>query len=319
MPSVFETAGQDDNGQAATLLSGLQVLAQDETIAFRRYVRNVLPLDGYVFWLGANTLEVKGSLHYTTDKRQNEDETIGVNRVILSTANEIQNFNELDPDMIWVGEYKGLRFAFSQQSSRFKTGVFHYFGYAVYPAMESQLVDVGSQLSPDNLIVSNSLPAWLSLFTYNPIWVQCQIPNPFVPLFPSFAVPDNLRPPYGAVHIDPGQTRAIQAFPALGRVTTSQSQLATDTVTVTLYGLTNSRAMDFVSLVNQFSEDTDLIGMMDIAIARDEKRTQAELGILAMKKSIRYQVSYNQGAMRNVARALIEKASAAVEPQPLGA
>jgi hypothetical protein len=312
MPSVFETSGQDDNGQAATILSGLRVLAQNETIIFRRYVRHVLPLDGYVFWLGTEALPVKGSLHYTTDKRQNEDETIGVNRVILSTESEVQKFNAPEPNVIWVGEYAGLRFAFSQQSSRFKTGIFHYVGNAVYPAMESQLVEVGAQLSPDQAIVSNSLPAWLRLVHYNPVWLQ--IPNPCVMLYPSFAVPDNLRPPYGSVHIDPGQTEALQAFPSLDRRTTTQHQLASDRVRITLYGLTNTEAMNFVALVNQFSEDTDLIGMMDIAAMRDEKRTQAELGILAMKKSIDYSVSYQQGAIRDVARALIKSASATVSP-----
>src|ERR1700744_5686700 len=130
MPSVFETSGQDDNNQAATILSGLRVLAEDQTIVFRPYVRHVLPLDGYVFWLGTEFFPAQGSLHYTTDKRQNEDETIGVNRVIFSTQNEVQKFNEPDPNLIWVGEYAGLRFAFSQQNNRFKTGIFHYFGYA---------------------------------------------------------------------------------------------------------------------------------------------------------------------------------------------
>ncbi len=319
MTTAYEGAEQGPPMEAP-LLAGISTLSRNALIPFVRYIRHTLPLDGYVFWLRTDATEIQGSVHVTADKRQNEDETIAINRVVFTTGSEVQQFNAIMPDQIWVGETQGVRFAFSRSGPRYKAaGLFHYLGDAVYPAMDSQLVDVGSQLSPDNLIVSNSLPAWLSLFTYNPIWVQCQIPNPFVPLFPSFAVPDNLRPPYGAVHIDPGQTRAIQAFPALGRVTTSQSQLATDTVTVTLYGLTNERAVDFVSLVNQFSEDTDLIGMMDIAIVRDEKRTQAELGILAMKKSIRYQVSYNQGAMRNVARTLIEKASAAVEPQLLGA
>ena len=64
--------------------------------------------------------------------------------------------------------------------------------------------------------------------------------------------------------------------------------------------------MAWLDLVYQFSYDTDTIGIMAPAIPRDEKRTQAELGILAMKKTFDFQVSYLQIALPNVARKLIE-------------
>ena len=298
-------------GMAGPLLAGLATLSEDATIPFTRYVRYVLPLDGYVFWLRAEATLIQGSVHVMVDKRQNEDETLAVNRVVFTTGQDVQVFNVIEPDQIWVGEASGIRFAFSRSGPRYRqSGLFHYVGDAVYPALESQLVEVGVQLTARDLVVSNSLPAWLTLQSYNPIWLQ--IPNPRITLYPSFLVPDNIRPPYGSVHIDPGQTKALQAFPALSRVHTSQHQLVTDRVRITLYGLTNDGAMNFVNLVNQFSEDTDAFGMMDIAAMRDEKRTQAELGILAMKKTIEYQVSYNQGAIRDVARALIKKATATV-------
>jgi len=318
MTSVSEGVTQGPPRQSV-LTSGLRVLSREATIQFSRYVRNVLPLDGYVFWLrtGESVPINVVSVHVTADKKQNEDETIAINRVLLTSQGDVQVFNAIEPNQMWVGFAQGVKFAFSRGGPRYsEAGIFHYVGDAVYPAMESQLVDVGSQISPDCLVVSNSLPAWLRLVSYNPGWLQ--IPNPCVTLYPSFAVPDNIRPPYGAVHIDPAQTKAIQAFPALDRVNTSQSQLATDRVRITLYGLTNDAAMNFVNLVNQFSEDTDAIGMMDIAVMRDEKRTQAELGVLAMKKTYETSVSYLQGTMRSVARQLIEHASATVSPQPFG-
>ena len=49
---------------------------------------------------------------------------------------------------------------------------------------------------------------------------------------------------------------------------------------------------------------------------RDQKREQAELGILAMKKTINFKVSYLQQSMPDVARVLIEKATATMLPQP---
>jgi hypothetical protein len=267
-----------------------------------------------VFWCGGETIEIKGSVHVTADKRQNEDETIAINRVVFTTRTDVQPFNVLGPDAIWIGSVSGVRFAFSRSGPRYKqAGIFHYVGDAVYPALESQL-SPPAVFDPANVIVSNSLPAWLRLVDYDPVWLNA--PNPRVLLFPSFAVPDNIRPPYGSVHIEPQQTQALQLAPDLGRRTTSQDQLSSDRVRVTLYGLDNRAALDFVNLVNQFSEDTDAIGMMTPALIRDEKRTQAELGILAMKKTIEYTASYRQGVMRDIARTLIKNATATILPQP---
>jgi hypothetical protein len=307
----------DDGPLGAVNAAGLELISQDQATPFTRYQRHVLPLDGYVFWLrtAAPTL-VSGSVHVTRDKRQNEDETVAINRVVFTAVEPIQKFNDIGPNHMWVGEIDGVRFAFSRLGPQYNriTGLWHYDGNALYPALESQLVENGAQLSDRDLIVSNSLPAWLGLQFYNPIWLNA--PNPEIQLFPSFLVPDNLRPPYGVVHIPPDSTRALQAFPALGHDTTSQHQLAADRVRVTLYGLTNEQVMAFTNLVLQFSQDTNIIGMMDeLPIVRDEKRTQAELGILAMKKSVTWLVSYQQQAIRDQARLLILSASATVFPQ----
>jgi hypothetical protein len=294
-------------------LAGLSTISVDQTIPFTQYIRHVLPLDGYVFWLRTQQTTIQGSLHVGADKQQNEDETISVNRVIFTTGEEVQLFNAIQPNTIWVGESSGVRFAFSRSGPRFKAaGLFHYVGDAVYPAMETQLVDVGQQLSDATLVVSNSLPAWLTLASYSPVWLDP--PNPRVTLFPSFAVPDNLPPPYGTVHVLPESTTALQAVPLLDRVS-NHAQLATDRVRITLYGLTNDAACDFLDLVISFSSDTDVIGLMNAPIIRDEKRTQAELGILAMKKTIEFDVSYYQLRVNNIARQMVEKVIVTYLPQ----
>ena len=312
MTSVSE-AGAEGN-YFSSLLSGLRTLSEDQVVPFGSYVRYVLPLDGYVFWLRTTTRPVLGSVHVTSEKQQNEDETLAVNRVVFTTPEDVGFFNEAGPEQLWVGEAQGVRFAFSRSGPRYRqAGIWHYFGFAVYPALESQLVELGSQLNESELVVSDSLPAWLRLVSYCPVWLPA--PNPRVTLYPSFAVPANTVPPYGTVHVMPESVAAVSAFPAFGRATYTQTQLTAERVRVTLYGLTNGQAMDFAALVYQFSEDTGLIGMTDIAAVRDEKRTQPELGVLAMKKTLEFGISYVQGAVRDVARAIVEEAIATVLTQ----
>lgn len=303
--------------QANSDLAGSKLLSRDAVVTFARYIRQVLPLDGYVFWIKTLTDTVQGSLHYTTDKRQLEDETIAINRVRFTTGHEIQLFNDVSSTVMWVGIYQGLKFAFTRGIDFFAaSGVYHYDGDAVYPALETQLVDQGSQFGDKTLIVSNSLPAWLTLVNYDPIWLAPL--NPTIPLFPSFAVPDNFPPPYGAVHITPNQTQAMQASPWLGP-RYSHYQLASDAVRITLYGATNSMAEDFVDLVNSYIRDygDGTIGLMNMPIVRDEKRTQAELGILAMKKTVEFEVSYYQTRINDLARQLIEHVKIAYFPKDL--
>jgi hypothetical protein len=313
MTSVSEGMTQGSQ-PTAVFLSGLRLLSSDQAIPFTQYIRNVLPLDGYVFWLAAQQTTITGSLHYQADKQQREDETIAISRIVFTTGVEVQQFAETAPDAIWVGEVGGLKFAFSQRGPFYRaSGLYHYSGDAVYPALASQLRDLGAQLSADTLVVSNSLPAWLTLKNYAPEWLIAG--NPGITLYPSFAVPDNLPPPYGSVHIYPEQTEPLGAFPVIG-FRSSHTQLATDRVRVTLYGATNAQALAFFDLVNQFSADTDTIGMMAPAVVRDEKRPQAELGILAMKKTIDFRISYLQSSILDLARQLIETATATMLPQP---
>ena len=66
---------------------------------------------------------------------------------------------------------------------------------------------------------------------------------------------------------------------------------------------------------SQYSLNTDNIGMLNMPVIQDEKVTQPEFGVIAMKKTITFEVSYYQQNIRNVARQLIEHALISVSVQ----
>lgn len=312
MATVDESLNADS--QINQDLAALRELSLNQQVTFSQYIRQVLPLDGFVFWLRTQRTTIQGSLHISIDKQQSEDESPAVNQAVFTTDKPVQLFNAISSDTMLVGEFEGAKFAFSRRESFYRAaGLYHYVGTAVYPALQNQLVDVGAQIADTTPIISNSLPAWLALKSYKPIWLLPA--NPELTLYPSFAVPDNLQPPYGSVHIEPTATRALGATAVFAQRGT-QSQLATDHVRVTLYGAPNNVAMDWLALVNSYSTDTDIIGMMNMPIIRDEKRTQPELNILAMKKTIEFDVSYLQKRIDDVARQLILHASVLFIPGP---
>ena len=47
---------------------------------------------------------------------------------------------------------------------------------------------------------------------------------------------------------------------------------------------------------------TDAIGFMNMPVLRDDKRTQNELAILAMKKTMDFEISYYQTRARTIAQ-----------------
>jgi hypothetical protein len=310
----------------AVLDLGIDTLSANQTICFQKYIRVVLPLDGFVFWVNANLLSISaiiaatgapnyavisapsfqapGSLHYATDVRQSEDETLAANHVIFTSENPVQDLNYVSPSLMYLGNFDGRRFAFSSRGPFYQqANLYHYRGDAVYPALASQIVDTAAALANVEIVVSNSLPLWLALDPSNP-------PYPYytrgtkVALYPSFAVPDNLAPPYAAVHIPPESTRSLQTTAVIDSEG-SAWLLAAEKVRITFYGLRNSDVMDFLAFANQYSVDTDLFGVMNMPLIRDEKRTQAEMRVLAMKKTIEFEISYYQNRIRDVALQLI--------------
>src|ERR1700680_2149881 len=257
--ATLEEAAFAKGPLAGALATGVDVVSQFQELTFTKYVRTVLPVDGFVFWIRADQLEpsavaaasqgfmpcpdelvIKASIHYATDKRQLEDETIAVNRMVVTAEQPSQFFNEIGPCILYVGEWQGNRFSFSGRSSFYaQADLYHYTGDAIYPAMKSQIIDDVNDFDPDSLVVSNSLPLWLALTTYAPVWLASSplVPLSF-PLFPSFAVPDNLRPPHASVHVEPAGTAARGAAPLLD-ATMSHSRLVGDSVRIMLYGVRN--------------------------------------------------------------------------------
>lgn len=300
-------AGSGGAPLSSALASGVGAISQNQTVTFTRYLRVILPLDGFAFWVRADaivpgsvttpaaTQVVKGSLHYNTDNLQDESEGFSINRVVFTSEDEIELLNEQNPKSLFIGEFDGLKFAFSKRTMLYRqAGLFHYQGDAVYPSMQTQIIDSFDGVDLWNVIVSNSLPVWLTL-------------NRFCPMYPSYLVPEDIYPSWCSVHIPPEATTALQASPYIDS-TGSHYQLCQDRVKLTFFGLRNSEILNFIDYINEFSLNTDAIGIMNMPVVRDEKRTQAELNTLAMKKTIEYEVSYYQSTVRDVARQYIKSA-----------
>lgn len=319
-----------DTPMGADLLEGLRTLSLNQKIKFKLYGRVVLPIDGFVFWVAAPLLsqkllnsyvtatqlsavemkesapipffEVQGSLHYAADFRQEEAESYAANRVILTTRDEVEQLNSIAPGTMWIGEFGDLRFGFSNISGRYRqAGIWHYSGFAIYPDQFPNVIDSITQFSAAQ-VVSNSLPAWLAVAAYAPPWAFW---GPLPTLFPSFLVPNNERPPFASVHIIPESTRGLASAPTIDPATSTHTQLCSDNVRITLWGVRNDQALDFIDAVNQYTLDTAAIGIMNVPVVRDEKRTQAELGVIAQKKVIDYEVSYLMHRMNDVTKQVI--------------
>lgn len=310
MPTIDEAIGSN-SALADALAAGIADISQHRAVPFATYTKRVLPLDGFVFWLRAGQFEQYGMLHWMTAREQAEDETATRNSVVFTTTAEIQCLNETNTQLLVVGSIEGRKYAFGRIGWYApQANVWHYQGEALHPAAATQLIDRRSQLNPDKLILSGSMPAWLQLYNYNPIWLDPL--NPKIMLYPSFLVPDNLEPPWGAVHIDPSGTRALQAIPTFDRYTSTHRQLTAERVRVTLYGCNNDMAADWMDLAERYSLDTDAFGLMNMPTLVDEHRPWPEGMVLAQKKTVTFEVSYFQTRINDIARQEIHNASAQV-------
>ena len=324
MPSLGETGVTAKSQFAAAADAGVETLALDQVIRFDLYNRVVLSQDGMVFWVkatptvaGVTQVDAMGSLHFSTVNSQDEDANISVNTVVFTSETEVNDLNGIGETQMWIATYSGsanrntpMKIGFFQIGQFYEQAqLWHYRGNALYPDQQTQIIDNPAQI-PSTLIVSNSLPIWLYLSQYQPSFPTYGFGNPFA-LYPSFLVPSNLNPaitPYGAVHIPPESTEVLQSAPIIDS-NSSHFQLTKDQVRITLYGGTNKQALDFVDCINQYSVDYDTIGIMNMPVIRDQKRTQSEFTILGMKKLIVFDVSYYQSNVVAVARKLITKAT----------
>lgn len=340
MPSVIE-AQASASQLAAALAAGVRQISENQQISFQPYVRQIMPLDGYVFWANANLLSaralaaaglasaapilVSGAVHFVTSGEMRPDENISVHKVVFTAMERIAALATSAPNVLYIGtwEYPAgyqWKFSFSGRNAFFEqSGLSHYYGDAVYPALQIQLIDTVDGFQ-QRQVVSNSLPAWLALGNAQALPLPILPVNISLPLYPSYLVPDNLPAPYGVVHIEPEGTRALQPVPYRD-ANNSHWQLAADRVDVILYGLRNDQALDWLDMVLDYSLVSGAFGLMNDPVIKDGKRTQQEIAAIAMQKKVEFEISYYQQTMRQIAQQVIRSAisnytisSAAVEP-----
>lgn len=321
MSTILESIGAKSQ-LAQGLAQGVNTLSSNQTVTFNLYVKIILPLDGYVFWVKADqvstqalidalgwdsaitdqipstfpalTVENQGSLHFATEINNLEDRTSAVNRMIFTSLSEIQDFNQVDTNLMYIATNDGIRFGFNRRNAFYKQAdLYHYTGNALYSYMQTQIIDDASQFDVENVIVSNSLPIWITL-------------NQFFPMYPSFLVPDNINAPYASVHIEPSSTQAIQPTPFIDDLS-SHYQLSRETVKITIYGTRNFNALEFLDYVYDYTL-TGGFGIMNYPVPQDEKMTQPEMSIIAQKKTMTFDINYYQSNVQSIARKYITKA-----------
>jgi hypothetical protein len=330
MPTAEELS-RGRHQMAAALAVGLDTLSENQVITFTKYVRVVLPVDGSTFWVkadiaspsailnamkmnaaqfnqervtsGENVFQAKGSIHYMSESNQNEDDSDTVNQIVFTSQVEVENLNNVGPFIMYLGEWQGVRFSFSRREMFYEQAkLYHYAGAAVLTVMSGQIIDAPVEFSPAQ-VVSDSLPIWLNMA--NPYIPIIGLGGIGFPIFPSFLVDANFRPPYISVHIPPDSTRAIGLAPKIDRQS-NHSQLVYERVKITTYGLRNREVLDLLDYILAYSDVSDIIGISNSPVPRDEKEGQIELGVLAMRKTIDFEVNYYQHVTRDISRQLIE-------------
>ena len=181
-----------------------------------------------------------------------------------------------------MGQGPDFEFSFSSHGNYYEqANLWHYRGQAVYPEMRTQVLQDYQEL-PQAAIVSNSLPIFIAL-------------NDFAPVYPSYLVPDNLSPPYIVCHIDPDATMALQPIPLYTPENTWQ--LMRDKVRLVIYGFDNRTVQNYLQYIARSSFDGGF-GIMKMGfVAKDGKHIQSELNVLAQQKFVELEVSYNQSAV----------------------
>jgi hypothetical protein len=155
MPTAAE-ASFAPSPLSSDLRAGIESLSAQQTVTFTQYRKVVLPLDGYVYWVKADilnpsmvvnapgpynkpappndwpstetpakTIIAKGSLHFASQKIQDETETYGINKITFTSEEPLhQDFSQISSNLIYIGTlggaYSGVRFAFSNRENFYK-------------------------------------------------------------------------------------------------------------------------------------------------------------------------------------------------------
>lgn len=305
MPSLNELQQTAKTELNAALTQGLDDISRYEVVTFTKYIRKVLPLDGFVFWIKASvladipdsepdTVDVKGFLHLTTESIQDDEQLYDRNVVTFTAQADIDPFNDIGSDVLYIGEFFGIQFSFSRRTGLNESaGLYHYTGEAIFPHMRSQIINSADDIDLSDVVVSSSLPIWLSL-------------NQFMPMYPAMLSMQNLSPPYATV-------RCSDAKPIAGALyideKSNQYQLVSEEVKIYLTGLRNATAEDFLRFVQDYTlRDDAEMGVMNIPVIQDERVRQNELNVIAMRKTITFRVNYYQQRVRDISRKLITSA-----------
>ena len=318
---LFDPENTQQKNALSEAFSNLTIASLSGTFTFTQYTKTVLSQDGYVFWVaGSNTLTVKGALHVSTDREQDTDKTIAMNVVMLDSEGVINEFNKEDSGVLWVGEIPipdggTVKAAFQRRGPFFKNaGIYHYMGYSVFPQFSDILVASSSDI-PAGPIVSNSLPIWLGMqaFLQN---VPTITWDTSIPFYPSFLVPENVKPPYVVVHIDPDWTDSVQPVPqypysgnALGPTDVPSLQLYSDRVELLCYGLNNQQVLQLQAAILEYQLFSGQFGFTTTPVIRDLKDPMAELQAIALKKSLVFQANYYMQSADAMAKQIIEAAT----------
>lgn len=245
---------------------------------------------------------VQGSFHYSSQIEQEEDAIVDSNRVVFTSLTEIQPFNQVGPDHLYICAFDGLKFAFSHRNYLYEQAdLYHYTGSALKSRHGTQIIDDPTSFNP-TLVLSNSLPIWLNMPNYVPPYpgFTCDFP-----LYPSYLVDDNLPPPFGSVHIE--KTETIEMGSNFGP-RMQQAQLCREIVKVHTYGVDNLGISNFVAFVEQYSLDWMKLGLRNSPAIQDIKEKQPEFKTLSQRKLIEFDVNYRQLVVRDESRQFIEHA-----------
>ena len=246
-------------------------------------------------------MPVRGYLHLTTDSIQDDEQLYDRNVVTFTAQSDIDPFNDIGPEVLYIGEFFGINFSFSRRTGLNEpANLYHYTGEAIYPHMRTQIINSVDEIDFDDVVVSSSLPIWLGL-------------NKYMPMFPAKLVPENMRPPYASI-------RCSNPSPIEGGYyidpNSNQYQLVTEEVTISITGLRNAATADFLWYVQQYTlQDDAEMGVMNVPVVQDDRIGQTELNTIAMRKTIKFRVNYYQQRMRNISRQLIVSVIPSIFPE----
>jgi hypothetical protein len=285
--------------------AGIAQISASQSVVFQRYERVILPYDGFVFWVradlvnsncGALSMRVDGSLHISVDQQMRSTENISVQGVIFTTMHEVSSLAEIDDKTLWIGTIDGTRFSFTKRGKFIASaGVYHYYGDAIYPIMESQVIDDLSKI-PTKRIMSNGIPFFLSAFALGYTGTA--------PIYPSHLSPTNIAPPY--VSVSSNNTRSV-----LNTYHVNQNgdidNLVFETIVVTIYGNGNDEAFKFLHGMRDYRVDTEAFGVLNNPTIVDAFKPQSDLNVIAQKKTITFEINYRQSALAIENRKIISE------------